>query len=142
LDTKHYLVILKHTICISTQLFCSSMVKIVLIDDDPISTFVTEKLISKNIQIPCEIFKFDRASVALENIYNINPNYLFLDLNMPEMNGWEFLDIFTPQISPEIYILSSSVDEKDITKAMDYVNVKQYLSKPLIKKYVKSIFQN
>lgn len=118
------------------------MVKIVLIDDDPISTFVTEKLISKNIKEPCEIYKFENATDALKDIYTINPNYLFLDLNMPEMTGWEFLEEFHPvdKENPEIYILSSSIDERDINKARDYSMVKRYLSKPLIKKYIKSIF--
>ncbi|WP_287059311.1 response regulator, partial [Algoriphagus sp.] len=66
---------------------------------------------------------------------------LFLDLNMPEMTGWDFLDNFDSQKNEaEIYILSSSVDERDINKASKYQVVKDYLSKPLIKKYIKSIF--
>lgn len=117
------------------------MVKIVLIDDDPISTFVTEKLISKNIRIPHQIYKYDNAVNALKELENINPNYLFLDLNMPEMTGWDFLEEFDPGKSkPEVYILSSSVDERDIDKARNYSLVKKYLSKPLIKKYIKTIF--
>ncbi|MCC5937013.1 MAG: response regulator [Lunatimonas sp.] len=117
------------------------MVKIILIDDDPISTFVTEKLIHKNIKIPCEIFTFDNAKDALRNVNKIKPNYLFLDLNMPEMTGWDFLEEFNPgHNDPEIYILSSSVDERDINKANEYKQVKKYLSKPLIKQYIKSIF--
>jgi CheY-like chemotaxis protein len=117
------------------------MVKIVLIDDDPISTFVTEKLISKNIKVPHKIFKFQSATKALQDIYLIDPNYLFLDLNMPEMTGWDFLEEFRPkEIKPEIYILSSSVDERDIVKATNYAVVKKYLSKPLVKKYIKNIF--
>ncbi|EON78963.1 Two-component response regulator [Lunatimonas lonarensis] len=117
------------------------MVKIILIDDDPISTFVTEKLIHKNIKIPCEIFTFDNARDALSNVDKIRPNYLFLDLNMPEMTGWDFLEEFNPKNqNPEIYILSSSVDERDIKKANQYKQVKRYLSKPLIKQYIKSIF--
>jgi CheY-like chemotaxis protein len=117
------------------------MVKIVLIDDDPISTFVTEKLISKNIKVPYEIFKYDNAINALKEIPNIDPNYLFLDLNMPEMTGWDFLEEYHPMDnSPEVYILSSSVDERDIDKASNYSLVKQYLSKPLVKKYIKTIF--
>lgn len=119
------------------------MIKIVLIDDDPISTFVTEKLIHKNIKIPCQIFTFDNAIEALKNIYTIEPNYLFLDLNMPEMTGWDFLEEFEPNHkNPEIYILSSSVDERDISKAGEYRQVKKYLSKPLIKQYIKLIFGN
>lgn len=119
------------------------MIKIVLIDDDPISTFVTEKLIHKNLNFPCEIFTYDNASDALKDIYKIDPNYLFLDLNMPNMTGWEFLEEFDPKKkTPKIYILSSSVDERDINRASEYHHVEKYLSKPLIKQYIKSIFEN
>lgn len=117
------------------------MLTIVLIDDDPISTFVTEKLISKNVTEPCQFFKYQSAKEALKEIYEIKPNYLFLDLNMPEMTGWDFLDTFdTAKNNAKIYILSSSVDERDINKASEYQFVKDYLSKPLIKKCIKSIF--
>ena len=117
------------------------MLNIVLIDDDPVSTFVTENLISKNVKEPCRFFKYHSAKAALLEIYNINVQYLFLDLNMPEMTGWEFLDSFnTENIGAKIYILSSSVDERDICKASTYSIVMDYLSKPLIKKYIKSIF--
>ncbi|MCH7410973.1 response regulator [Belliella sp. DSM 111904] len=117
------------------------MLKIVLIDDDPISTFVTEKLISKYIKEPCRFFKFENATDALQDIGEIHPNYLFLDINMPEMTGWDFLEEFSPaDYQPEIYILSSSVDERDINKANNYSLVKKYLSKPLINKYIKTIF--
>ncbi|MDN3671171.1 response regulator [Echinicola jeungdonensis] len=117
------------------------MLKIVLIDDDPISTFITEKLISKYLHEPFQIYKFEKAADALKRIYNISPNYLFLDLNMPEMNGWEFLEQFSPRkTSPEIYILSSSLDQRDINRANDYSQVKQYLSKPMINKYISHIF--
>ncbi|REG94267.1 response regulator [Algoriphagus antarcticus] len=117
------------------------MLTIVLIDDDPISTFITEKLISRNVKEPCQFFKYHSARAALQEIYSIKPNYLFLDINMPEMTGWDFLDIFnSDQNEAQIYILSSSVDERDINKASGYSIVKDYFSKPLIKKYIKSIF--
>lgn len=117
------------------------MIRIVLIDDDPISIFVTEKLIQRNILQPCKVFSFDNAMDALKDIYRISPHYLFLDLNMPEMTGWDFLETFNPAKSdPEIYILSSSVDERDILKANQYDQVKKYLSKPLIKQYINLIF--
>jgi len=117
------------------------MLTIVLIDDDPISTFVTEKLIAKNVKEPCRFYKYQSAKRALEEIQSIKPNYLFLDLNMPEMTGWDFLDKFNPtHDEAQIYILSSSVDERDISKASQYSIVKDYLSKPLIKKYIKNIF--
>ena len=117
------------------------MIKIVLIDDDPVSIFVTEKLISKNILEPFKIFSFNNATDALKDINNIRPDYLFLDINMPEINGWDFLEMFKPvKKNPEIYILSSSIDETDISKAKQYDEVKNYLTKPLIKQYIKLIF--
>ncbi|WP_057936504.1 response regulator [Algoriphagus resistens] len=117
------------------------MLTIVLIDDDPISIFITEKLISRNVKEPCQFYKYLSAKAALQEIYSIKPNYLFLDLNMPDMTGWDFLDCFnTDKNEAQIYILSSSVDERDISKASSYSIVKDYLSKPLIKKYIKSIF--
>lgn len=117
------------------------MINIVLIDDDPISTFITEKLIFKNIKIPFNIFKYNSAIDALKEIDLIQPNYLFLDLNMPEMSGWDFLEKFNHhKTNPEIYILTSSVDERDIKRASRYSQVKKYLSKPLINQSIKNIF--
>ncbi len=117
------------------------MLTIVLIDDDPISTFLTEKLISSLIPKPCHFLKFQSAKKALEVISDVELNYLFLDLNMPEMNGWDFLDNFQPRNEElKIYIVSSSIDERDILKASQYRQVKEYLSKPLIKTHIKQIF--
>ncbi|HLT06071.1 MAG TPA: response regulator [Cyclobacteriaceae bacterium] len=119
------------------------MINIVLIDDDPISTFITEKLIFKNIKIPYNIFKFTNAIDALKEMDCIRPDYLFLDLNMPEMSGWDFLEQFNyTKNNPEIYILTSSVDERDIKRASRYSQVKRYLSKPLINQSIKDIFTN
>ena len=119
------------------------MIKIVLIDDDPVSIFVTEKLISRTISEPFNVFSFNNVARALEDIYDIQPDYLFLDINMPEMSGWDFLETFDPgKNSPEIYILSSSIDQRDITKAAKYAKVKNYLTKPMIKQYIRIIFNN
>jgi CheY-like chemotaxis protein len=117
------------------------MLNIVLIDDDPISTFLTEKLISSFIKAPCQFLKFESARTALEEIRDIDLNYLFLDLNMPEMDGWDFLDNFRPRNDhAKIYILSSSIDEQDMSKARQYHQVKEYLPKPLIRNHIKMIF--
>ena len=69
---------------------------------------------------------------------------LFLDINMPLMNGWEFLERFE-QLDPaiknrvKIYILSSSVDKRDIEKAKANKNVVHYLIKPLTKETIRLI---
>ena len=57
---------------------------------------------------------------------------IFLDINMPMMNGWQFLEkIASQNMSPTIYILTSSVDRNYIEKARTYKNVKAFLTKPL-----------
>lgn len=117
------------------------MLTVVLIDDDPISTFVTEKLIEKNVQEPVRFFKFSDPKKALIELRKIRPNFLFLDLNMPEMDGWSFLDSLNGESKDtNIYILSSSVDERDINRAASYKMVKDYLAKPLVKTSISSIF--
>jgi len=68
-----------------------------------------------------------------------DPNIaLFIDVNMPTMSGWEFLEYFEGlddrvKSAIQIYILSSSVDERDLERALGNENVKAFLVKPLTK---------
>ena len=69
---------------------------------------------------------------------------LFLDINMPVMNGWEFLDRFNELDESikkriKIYILSSSVDKRDIERAKANKNVVHYLIKPLTKETIRLV---
>jgi CheY-like chemotaxis protein len=69
---------------------------------------------------------------------------LFLDINMPTMTGWEFLDEFKelPETIRKkfiIYVLSSSVDSKDLEKASENELVKNYIQKPLRKESLKTL---
>ena len=117
------------------------MLRVVLIDDDPISTFITENLILKNVSEPVTFFKYTCAKSALNEFSDLGANYLFLDLNMPEMDGWSFLDSLNKEENKtEIFILTSSVDQRDIIKASKYDLVKEFFSKPLLKKNINSIF--
>jgi response regulator of citrate/malate metabolism len=117
------------------------MVNIVLIDDDLVSNFVTEKYIRKYIQEPCRIFKFSSATEALNEIYKINPKYMFVDLLMPQMTGWDFLETLNEKsIKSEIYVLSSSVDERDVEKVARHQKVKKFLPKLGVSKSIEEIF--
>ncbi len=60
---------------------------------------------------------------------------ILLDLNMPQMDGWEFLDAFgtlpLAQEEVRVFILTSSIQPTDIEKSTQYKEVKGYFSKPL-----------
>lgn len=117
------------------------MSKVFIIDDDPIHQRIAQIMITKH-QI-FDVFKsFTEATKALEflkenlDVTDVLPNVILLDLNMPVMDGWEFLEQFdklknslTQEI--RIYIVSSSVDEKDISRSQSYSSVKGFISKPL-----------
>lgn len=119
------------------------MVDIVLVDDDKVSTYVTGKFIRKSVNFPFRIHTFNSATVALSKVKEIRPKYLFLDLFMPQMSGWDFLDKFNPQgEDSEIYILSGSLDKKDRDKANSNSKVKKFLSKLSVKESIPEIFRN
>lgn len=119
-----------------------------LVDDDPIFNWVSTKLIGKvdsDLAIKSctdgrEALDFLCEHYTRETLYQI-----LLDINMPRLNGWEFIEalkgmqtIKSDNIS--IYIVSSSTDESDIKKADDLTLVKGYFKKPLSIEDIKSIF--
>lgn len=129
--------------------------KILCIDDDPITLMLCKKVISKS-EFSSEIDSAHNGEEALEYFDNLRtekdsnneikaPELIFLDLNMPIMNGWEFLDIFTKNnytISfPEtkVIVLSSTIDPKDIEKSKSYPMVINFLSKPITREMLDSI---
>lgn len=112
--------------------------KILLIDDDYISTLINKKIIQR--EFPEETtLDFCSASLALnffkKNIDTRNSRYIiFLDINMPEMNGWEFMGILEKDFSDldtRIHLLTSSIDQHDIRRAGEYKAVYSYIVKPL-----------
>jgi CheY-like chemotaxis protein len=107
-----------------------------IIDDDKIICILHEKL--------CNIYQlpsprsFTRASEALAYIRGRNnPGQSFtilLDINMPEMNGWQFLEVLgNKKLHADIYLIlvSSSVDKSDREQAKSYPLVDAFISKPL-----------
>ena len=66
------------------------------------------------------------------------PDIIFLDINMPVMNGWQFLEEYAHlrsdlQKNITIYMVSSSVDEYDIRKSKEFKTVSDYIIKPIQK---------
>jgi two-component SAPR family response regulator len=110
-----------------------------IIDDDRLSIKLMSILISKN-NFCEEIISFHNPQTALDELKNnaTNPSKLpdviLLDLNMPVLDGWQFLDEFTLVSFAKkilVFIVSSSIDPSDLEMAKNYSTVKNYIIKPL-----------
>ena len=122
--------------------FNSRPVSVLLVDDDEINNFISIKLIKKAL-LNTEIMACLNGKFAIDQLVEIQrndisklPDYILLDINMPIMNGWEFLDEYKrlnidPLNKTKIFIISSSVFSNDINKARSYPLVKDFISKPL-----------
>lgn len=118
-----------------------------IIDDDPIFIFGIKKMME--LVDFCNAFMiYKNGQEALNNLKAIVssgeqiPDVILLDLNMPIVDGWQFLDEFIKIPSSKeivIYIVSSSIDPKDILKAKSYNYVKNYVVKPIKTKDLKNI---
>lgn len=111
-----------------------------IIDDDPIFVFGTTKIMK--LANFCNSFMvFQNGEEAINNLRPIIeandtslPDVILLDLNMPVMDGWEFLDEFVKipcEKEITIYIVTSSIDPQDMEKAKDYDKISNYLVKPI-----------
>ena len=129
------------------------MIKTVLcVDDDPITLMLSKMVLNKASFCNELVTEKDgeEAILYFENllITNNNDNYpklIFLDLNMPIMNGWEFLDAFIEKElhhtfkEIKVIILSSTVDPNDIEKSKKYPIVIKFLPKPINKEMLESL---
>nr|WKN37938.1 response regulator [Tunicatimonas sp. TK19036] len=107
-----------------------------LIDDNEIDLLVTHKLIT-SWEPSIEAQEFTDAWAVLDKLKagGTPPHLILLDLFMPEISGWDFLDHYQPiaQENTLLYVLSSSIDDADIMRARTYDVVNGYLSKPIAK---------
>ena len=119
--------------------------KVLCVDDDTISLTISQLLL-KRTGFATEVNTVIDGSEALEyfeDLFANNPNpaenapeLILLDINMPVMNGWDFLQEYTPRFldklpNTRIVILSSTIDPEDFALAKQYPVVVQFISKPL-----------
>ena len=111
---------------------------IVIIDDDAVVLFLHKILVEKS-QLPSPLYCFDNAAEAFSFICNRksqDPILVLLDINMPDMNGWDLLDKISKEgYDHNVYVamVTSSVNNSDRKKAENYSQVIDFLEKPLSK---------
>lgn len=116
----------------------------IIVDDDRLVTMFCSMLIKKNFP-NASIHVFDGPEACLVYLQSGSfladppvPTVVFLDINMPTMSGWDFLNFYeycpdAVKNAVSLYILSSSLDERDKSRAFSNKYVKDYFVKPLTK---------
>jgi CheY-like chemotaxis protein len=110
--------------------------QILLVDDDVISNKIGEKLI-RRLEIADEVHCVlnGKDALAYLNVCKEQPDVIFLDLKMPVMDGYEFLEVYQKrqnnQSKMDIVVLTSSTASQDLQRVQKY-GIKFYLSKPLL----------
>lgn len=128
---------------------------IMLIDDNEIDNLINQRMI-ENAGICNYIFTHTGGKSAIEFLKNAEkvavgnndksllPQVIFLDIDMPLMDGFQFLDEFdnlSDNIKShcKIVMLTSSISNKDTKRSKNYANVKEYINKPLSKESLKNL---
>ncbi|EON75809.1 Two-component response regulator [Lunatimonas lonarensis] len=109
---------------------------IVLIDDDPINNLINRRLINK-LQLSPRIEEFleaEQALVFLKTVPSVQHLLILVDINMPVMNGWDFLKEYAGHClerNDSVVMLSSSIDFQDRQRAKEFPAVSGFIEKPL-----------
>jgi len=120
---------------------------VMVIDDNRIDLYIASRMITKN-NFGKEVMQYSSAIEALkylqENQMNIPqlPDVIFLDIYMPGMSGFEFMKEYVKLSTPlknfsKVFIISSSLDEQDITRANNDQNIVAMKEKPITKEFLK-----
>lgn len=115
---------------------------ILFVDDDPITLMLCKKVISK-AAFSNQIITAQNGEEAinlfrnlLDDLEKTIPELIFLDLNMPIMGGWEFLEEFSKPTFKQFHnikviVLSSTIDPEDLEKIKEFPMVMDFLPKPI-----------
>lgn len=122
--------------------------KVTIVDDDIVVKILMVKIL-RNIGFEGEIRQFENGEKALQEIQNLDRglaqngiNLILLDINMPVMDGWEFLNgiISFPESWKKnqfIAMITSSIDSTDKKKATGFTEVRDFIQKPISIKLLK-----
>lgn len=128
------------------------MCKLLMIDDNPIEHLIMQKMLANYHLFPNAVHSIDAKIIIQffmekQKLKEQLPDLIFLDLNMPRFNGWDFLTRFNelyPLLAKtiDVYIVSSSINPKDHIRCKKYAFVKSFLMKPLKKQTLETVFSN
>ena len=115
--------------------------EVLFIDDDEINNFILKEIFESQYNLKVNFFtEAGRALDYIEDLVEQKseklPDIIFLDIKMPEMDGFDFMDAFQEKeysrdFSVPIFMLTSSVNHRDISRAGTYKNIKELITKPL-----------
>lgn len=115
--------------------------KLLLVDDDAIFVEIAKRTIEKTGAVESlKVFQDGEGAISFLKEHqkepDLIPDFIFLDINMPFMDGWQFLEEYANFVTllskqPAIYMVSSSVDDSDVRRAKEIPLVKDYITKPV-----------
>ena len=126
------------------------MCKLVVIDDNPTDHYIMQRLLHNNYNCKQTTYTFDGRLVLdyLEENKETGklPDVIFLDLDMPQLTGWEFLDELENFNSEavknvQVHIMSSSIRSADVFHSKKYACVNSFMTKPLSRDVINKVFE-
>jgi CheY-like chemotaxis protein len=119
----------------------SKEINICVIDDDDIYQFAVARIIESALKTS-SVMSFYDGEEALEYFESLKgndgpiPDIIFLDINMPRLNGFEFMEGYNKikdrlSKKSKVYMVSSSIDPADIQRSKEMDGIEDYVSKPL-----------
>ncbi|SRR5690606_22344581 len=134
------------------MLLVKQIKSLIFVDDDPAANYI-HKLVLKKLNSHIEPEFFLTANNALTYLSKINhpqrtdPDIIFVDINMPVMDGWDFVreytnTFFTPERKQYIIMFSSLITADDVKKASEYDVIFDLVEKPLSVTLLKGVLDN